>query len=197
MTKRRMVSAVFAAGSVAATLLACSSDGGTVTKKVTVQTPPTTAHYALTFTGSSEAAVLATSTLIIRVFDASQDAALCTTLVGKVKSNADLPTAVFTGDEAPLCDFFKTAGQSVDVDAGATGEIALAYGTYAFLAVGKRNGAPFIVGCGNQSSTGDAQIPVSAINSSSVPTVPTTCDTSAPLAQHCSSDPTTAAKCSP
>ena len=114
----------------------------------------------------------------------------------KRKSHQDLPPAVVTGDPVALCDLFKTE-QDTTLKAG---KLDVGYGSFAFLAVGQRQGNDFMIGCSLGTVTADSGavgISVAAANLSTnpIPQLPPTCDPNTPLTQHC--DPANAAKCTP
>jgi hypothetical protein len=112
--------------------------------------PPTNASYAINFPSTSTA--VATDTVEVLAFDATDAIATasdCLTLITKQKSQADLPKApvlLARTQVTPVCSLLDGTGGA---DAGASlGALAgLTYGKRTLLAVGRRQGQDFVIGC--------------------------------------------------
>jgi hypothetical protein len=120
----------------------------------------------------SVAAAVATDTVQIGAFDGS-DPAACTTLVVQARSQQTLPSVLSETSASPCA--LASGG----------GSLALKSGTYAFMAIGLRQGQNFVIGCQEAtigSSGGTVNIELTLFdNLVSVP--PTGCQS---LSPHCS-----------
>ncbi len=103
---------------------------------------PSGGTYTIAF--PSTAMAVTTDTVQVFVFSVAKEqvATLCPDLVLKRSSNQDLPPPLIEGPEVSPCDLL--AGR---------GSITIPYGTRAVLAIGRRGGADFLVGCAIQTVT--------------------------------------------
>ena len=161
----------------AASIVACGS-GTTTTNIVTelVEAGPRASGYTLTF--PSTAAAVATESVRVLAFDATDPGSTCSALIQKQKSTIDLPTPLATSTPLSPCDLEK------DTSGDAGGALTIPYGNVAVLAIASRGGKDFLLGCTTQTVDGASPpvvVSLSLANSSvSVPL--TTCTD---LGTHC------------
>jgi hypothetical protein len=151
---RALAAATFALGAIA-----CSTD--------TMQAPAVAGTYTIEF--PSTAAAIATESIAVRVFDATDAQELCNTLVVTQKSHGDLPAALAETAPTSPCSLLGGQGGSL---------AALPFGTYAFLAVAQKSGADFLVGCTTQAlASNQTSVPIAVSFASAQTAVPaTTCE---------------------
>lgn len=123
--------------SVIGAVLACAGVCACGTKA----SGPSTWSYSLDF--GSVAAAVSVDTVEIAVFDGTTDATKCETLVQKRRSKAELPKAVSTASSS-VCDLASGKTQTT-----------VNYGTFRVLAVAKRQGQDWFIGCNTQYVTRD------------------------------------------
>ena len=138
----------------------------------------TTGTYTLSFQSTQEA--VAVDTVRVLVFDASGPgaASLCTDLLSRHASKAELPAPLVELPAMSLCDL--RGGSS------ATGSFDVPFGTVAVFAIAQRGQADLARGCAIQRLTSDASnvaVELSlAIDQPGLSVPPTQCTS---LAQHC------------
>ncbi len=124
----RAVSALVGCALVGCALMGCAADD--------VETVESGLGYTLEF--PSKQAAIATESLKVYVFDASQD---CTTLMQSRRAGGVLPTALAETAAAPLCDYISgAAGLEIELDAN----------DYVVFAVAQRENLDMLLGCARQ-----------------------------------------------
>jgi hypothetical protein len=123
MKMMNALSVSFFVGAVA--LVACSP--GTQAEK--------SGMVGITFPSTN--AAIATDTIELRVFDASVAGNDCLTLIQTEEKTQPLPKAIYDSGKVDTCTFFASQAKSFD----------MGYGSRAFMVVGQRANADFVLGC--------------------------------------------------
>ena len=138
MAKGRWMKRLAASVWVPGVLLACSSTADPAKASVNLAFPST-------------AAAVSTDNVTVMVFDLPTDGTanqFCTKLVQQAKSDQQLPPRTVESAPANVCDF-QNGIADVTVD----------FGDKAILAVARRGGKPYLVGCALE-NIGDGDAPV-------------------------------------
>lgn len=148
---------------VLASIVGCSSSSSN-----------STWNYTLNF--ESVAAAVSADTLEVDVFDATLPDSTCDVLIVARRSQGTLPKPVVSVPATPICTL-----------AGGKGGVSIKYGTYSVLAVAKRQGQDWFIGCNTQYVTHDEDpgtLPIELTNfDEKVEVQATTCQS---LSAHCS-----------